>query len=994
MSESNHVSPLLDGFKLGNPMSNHHGVLCCPAIKENSDKKYIVKIISIPASQVQLDALLLAGAYKDSADAMEYFKTLADDIADEAESLSKLSKLEGFLPYEGWQIEPITRSRLGYQVFLVSTYKRSLEKHLRRIRITHLEAVNLGLDICAALTAARRSGLMYVDLKPNNIFISADKEFRIGDLGFVRTASLKYTSLPGKYRSVYAAPELHDPMNTIGETADTYALGMILYQIYNDGQLPFRVMQPEGGLPSPAHADYEIAEIIMKAIDPDPEKRWEDPQAMGKALTEYMQRNSINDVPIIPDLPDPEESAPEETPKAEPEVPEQPAAEEPETVTEESVQPEVAEQPAAEEPETVTEESVQPESAEASPEETPAEETEEAEPAETEEAEEAVPVPEETAEDVEAPETPEEETESLSEEVNQIVTQADDLIAHQSSIQIQIPNTEALNPFDFIEEDDIAEEEVLPPVVESFDTAFAPKPKKKKKRSVLRTIRTILSTLLTLIILGIVAFGGFWYYQNYYLQSIDDLKVEGSQKELTVSVDSEADPSLLSVICTDNYGNTQVKGVTDGKAVFTDLLPDSLYKIYVEIDGFHKLEGQTSAIFTTDAVTSISSISAITGPENGSVLLTFTATGGEPKEWTVTYFTAGEDAREQNFTGHSVTITGLTVGKVYTFKLSSTGEMSTNGEDTIHYTAFPLILAENLEVTSTTGTEITIYWDVPGDLVVESWDVRCYNDKGHEQKLTVPNTMVYFDGIDPTQNYTIEVTAEGMTQPARTTISANPIVITDFNVDESDPQQLALSWETGGVIPEGGWHLMYRIDGGKLNVLKCTDNGAVIYPRIPEAGYTFEIQAADDTTVYNGSHKYNCPNATLFNENGLRADNVSAKLLITPAEIDWNEANLKPDVFKDTFASGDKMSMVLFGNCNFYTPVMDTNILIVIRDENGNVVPEAVSLIETDWKELWITGNYHYAEVDIPNAPTEPGKYTMAVYFNGDAVLITSFNIT
>ena len=37
MSESNSVSPLLDGFKLGNPISNHHGVCCCPAIKENSD---------------------------------------------------------------------------------------------------------------------------------------------------------------------------------------------------------------------------------------------------------------------------------------------------------------------------------------------------------------------------------------------------------------------------------------------------------------------------------------------------------------------------------------------------------------------------------------------------------------------------------------------------------------------------------------------------------------------------------------------------------------------------------------------------------------------------------------------------------------------------------------------------------------------------------------------------------------------------------------------
>ena len=61
MSESTHVSPLLDGFALGNPIREHHGIRCHPAIKENTDKKYIVKIISIPASQVQMDALLLAG---------------------------------------------------------------------------------------------------------------------------------------------------------------------------------------------------------------------------------------------------------------------------------------------------------------------------------------------------------------------------------------------------------------------------------------------------------------------------------------------------------------------------------------------------------------------------------------------------------------------------------------------------------------------------------------------------------------------------------------------------------------------------------------------------------------------------------------------------------------------------------------------------------------------------------------------------------------------
>ena len=303
MSEPKLISPLLDGFSMGNPMSEHDGVQCCPAIKENTDKKYIVKIISIPASQVQMDALLLAGAYKDPADAMDYFQEIGEGVMKEAELLKKLSKLEGFLPYENWQMEPITRHRLGYQVYLIGSYKRSLEKHLRRSPVTHLEAVNLGLDLCSALSVCRQSGALYVDLKPSNIFVSEKKEYRIGDLGFVELDALNYTTLPNKYRSSYTPPELYDPMAPLNLTADTYAVGMILYQLYNDGQLPFKGKAPEEPLPSPINADYELAEIIMKAIHPDPEQRWNDPKEMGKALASYMQRNAVNDVPITPHTP-------------------------------------------------------------------------------------------------------------------------------------------------------------------------------------------------------------------------------------------------------------------------------------------------------------------------------------------------------------------------------------------------------------------------------------------------------------------------------------------------------------------------------------------------------------------------------------------------------------------------------------------------------------------------------------------------------------------
>ena len=164
LAETELISPLLDGFAMGNPMSSHDGVRCCPAIKENSGEKYIVKIISVPATQAQLDAMLLAGAYKDMAGAMDYFKGVADDVEKEAEFLQKLSKLEGFLPYDGWQTVPIKRRRLGYEVYLVSPYKHSLAKYIRRNPVTHLEAINLGLDLCSALSVCRQAGCLYVDL--------------------------------------------------------------------------------------------------------------------------------------------------------------------------------------------------------------------------------------------------------------------------------------------------------------------------------------------------------------------------------------------------------------------------------------------------------------------------------------------------------------------------------------------------------------------------------------------------------------------------------------------------------------------------------------------------------------------------------------------------------------------------------------------------------------------------------------------------------------
>ena len=944
MSEPTLISPLLDGFVMGAPISDHDGTQCCPALKENSENQHIVKIISVPATQAQLDALLLAGAYKDPAGAMDYYKEVADGLIAETKAMEALGPDAGFEPFEGCQVAPITRRRLGYYVYLLSTYKRTLEKHVRRNPVTHLEAINLGLDLCDALTACRQAGYLYVNLKPTNIFVTEDKRYRIGDLGLLERSTLHYQSLPDRYRSPYSPPELADPMASIDETADTYALGMILYQLYNDGQLP----QNPGNqvLPAPINADYEIAEIILKATHPEPAQRWASPELMRAALVSYMQRNSINDTPLTPYTPL--------------EIPQEPALQE-EAPQEEAP---AEEAPAQELP---TEEENQEVAAEEAPQDDTA-------PSEAD-AEDFLP-------------------HEMSDEVSQILEQAEELIAHPVPDEA-VTMAEPEDPFSFALEEEIVDD--LPAPTEA-DMADAEEEKRRvkaaRRQENLRKTKKALLAAFVLLLLACLAGAGFWAYQNLYLQSIDEMTITGDQYALYVTVRTDADESLLQAVCSDNYGSSQTQRIENGQAVFTGLQPDSLYKIRLEIQGFHKLTGHTSDIFNTDSTTKIIRFTAVTGPSDGSVILNFTPTGGEPEEWVMKYVTEGEEERIQIFSGHSVTISGLTIGSRYTFTLEPNAEASLSGETMLEYTATQIILAENLEVTASDGTSMTVTWDTPNNLWVDNWTVRCYSESGYEEQQTVTTTSATFENIDSTVAYTIEVTATGMTQPARTTITANPINITAFRADESDSRQLTLSWEYTGAAPQGGWLLMYTIDGSSVpTVVRCDSANAVISPRIPNARYDFTLQAADSSSIFGNVHSLITASAAVYEGHALSADRLDAHLLVTPEEEDWRYETVGKNAFSEEFSAGDALSLVLHSPGSFYLEDEDIHILYVFRDGSDNVLPDLTGESDANWRDIWLAGSYNYGELDIPTAPKAAGEYSLSVYFNGQAVTVLDFTI-
>jgi len=949
VSEPKLISPMLDNYIMGGPISEHHGIRCCPAMHKESHEKFIVKVISVPASPSQIDALLLSGAFIDEASILTYFKEVTDSITKEAEVLNKLSEQEGFIPYIDYQVEP-KESEIGFDVYLLSSYRSSLETQISQNKLTHLDALNIGLDLCAALSVCRKSGYLCVDVKPSNIYVTEQRIYRIGDLGFVSLDSLKYASLPEKYLSAYTPPEITDAFSALNPTMDIYAVGMILYEIYNNGQLPVPCDENSTEpLSAPCYADNEMCDIILKACSPVWEERWQDPMQMGQAIVSYMQRNGANDTPIVP-------------------------------ITSETQTADVAEE--LSENKTVT----FPDDADSTLSPVPAEDNSNDAARSTGST---------SSEQAETSEDEFSDYESISEEVFKMLSQADELVSHEvpqpvvvpESIEVPMPSLEIPKDTSLDKSDasvDVEKDPPAPAATPLRDTSASVRKKKK-------VLPWLIGAVFVLLLLGLLI-GGFRYYNNVYLLPIHSIELNGTDNALTVNITTDADESLLSVICTDSYGNKFPSPVINGKAEFTGLIPNTAYSIKVTVDGFHRLTGNTTAAFSTPVQTSIVQFDAVTGITDGSVILSFTLEGPDSKEWTVIYTAEGEPERSVTFHSHMVTLTDLTIGKEYTFRLVPKQALYITGQDKLVYTARQLVKAENIEIVSSINNTLAIKWTAPGADAGERWSVRC-SGLNYNQTIITTGTTAVFKDIDHTMAYTIEVKAVGMSVSQAITIPANIITISNFKADVSDPTRILLTWDSSQKISDNGWVIRYGIDGitGEQRV-NADKNEAAISPVVPNAMYRITIESADSTLILNSAAEIQTGNPTAFRleTDGLTVnrENLLFEMCKTPNTLNWSRDDLKTEDYTTSFAVGQKASFLVSLLNVSGTTTENITISFVVRSEKGT--PISYSESTHVWNDLW---NNNDCGLDIPAMPAAEGKYTVEVYFDGGLAASQQFSV-
>ena len=1030
MSIPKSVSPLLDNILIGDAISEHHGIRCYPAMHKDTGDKYIVKVISLPPSQTQVDALKLAGVVSDDDSIRHYFQERSIETITEIETLQALSRHEGFMPCEGYQLEP-SEDGLGFDIYMLSPYRRSLERQFTKRPFTQLDAINLGMDICSALMACRRNGYLFVNLKPNNIYLTPNGEFKISDLGFLNMGNLKYATIPSQYISDYTAPEMKDAFATPNTSIDIYALGAILYSVYNGGVLPSVDADVP---PAPQYADEELAAIIVKACSKNPEDRWEDPAQMGQALVNYMQKNGAEDLPIVPPAPvEPEISASDEQ-EADREiqsiaaliadVEDEPVAEEASvTDAEPESDASIDEEPVCEDTEQLTD--------------APAEEDPEADDsiaeisalvtdalssqnkASADAADDDVPA-EETAEDAAAEDDGEEIDETESEDapitesddendIDAIIAQADalaalevpspvvpaepsDIAELEAALATEITECSEEAPADDedeIPQDDSAEDSADDSVDDSVDDSdeYDEGEEEPRRRS------PVLKILLAVLIVLLLAAGAFCFYKFYYMKTVDDIQLEGKQDRLTVFVTSEAEDSLFNVTCTASDGTKTVVPLINGMVEFSGLAPDTEYTITVGVNGFHGINGDITDTYHSPAETEIIDCTVVTGNMLGSAVISFNVEGPDSEHWVLTYKAEG-DTQEQTvtFAGHTHTLMGLEKDVVYTGVITPVEDLYLVESAPISFTTTDLIQASDLHISSFEGNALTAQWTAPEEFAVTGWTVICTNDAGFKKSIETADTTATFTDLDMTKAYSVDVIAVGQSMKQSVSIGANAVTVKNIQADSSTTGVLKLSWEAT-TIPDGGWVVHYTAGDCPTEFTQaCSENSVSILPVIPATVYKIVIKAADDSAVACPLYTYTTPDAVNFSAvyggDAVNNGNLQFSMCKTPAKADWEHSDVKGSDYTTRFSAGQKASFVVFLNKVYGKNYDDFYISYVVKGEDGSIID--ISSVKTAWTNMWYK---NYCELDMPFMPAEAGKYTVSIYFNGQFVTTQSFNI-
>lgn len=207
-------------------------------------------------------------------------------------------------------------------VYIVMEYLdgMTLSKRIRQTgRVSPEETVRIMRDVCAAVDAAHRKGVIHRDLKPDNIMlqrVDGQENVKVLDFGIAQLKSLTGMSLElTQQGTLIGTPFYMSPEQCAGKELDSrsdiYSLGVILFEMLT-GRLPFkaeshlaviikhtteappRLRQIEPAVP----ATLEV--VTLRALAKSPDERQASAAALARELENAIAKSKQRLSPAVP----------------------------------------------------------------------------------------------------------------------------------------------------------------------------------------------------------------------------------------------------------------------------------------------------------------------------------------------------------------------------------------------------------------------------------------------------------------------------------------------------------------------------------------------------------------------------------------------------------------------------------------------------------------------------------------------------------------------
>jgi serine/threonine protein kinase/Flp pilus assembly protein TadD len=196
---------------------------------------------------------------------------------------------------------------------------QTLRQMLNERRLKEETAVEVGIQVAAALAAAHSQGIIHRDIKPENMIMRADGLVKVLDFGIAKLVqpqeqaaatgnAVRQTSFPTRPGSILGTPQYMSPEQARGlpvdGRTDIFSLGAVLYEIIaerppfegetrNDiiaeilksDPVPLVVLAPE--VPEP------LEKIIVKSLQKDRESRYRSAEELLNDLQDFKRQTDF-----------------------------------------------------------------------------------------------------------------------------------------------------------------------------------------------------------------------------------------------------------------------------------------------------------------------------------------------------------------------------------------------------------------------------------------------------------------------------------------------------------------------------------------------------------------------------------------------------------------------------------------------------------------------------------------------------------------------------